>query len=119
MTMSRRTFGVEIEFVGASRETVRSALTREGISASVQSYNHVTQPYWKIVTDGSLSNYDAGEAVSPVLQGEAGIEAVTRAARAMEAAGATANRQCGLHVHIDVRDATAKADPSFRLTPAG
>ena len=96
-TMSRR-FGVEIEFLSTiTVEQAVMSLRAAGIQAEYMSYTHNTTPHWKIVYDGSCGY----ELVSPVLEGEAGIEQVRIAAAALEAAGAEVNKKCGLHVHFD------------------
>jgi len=83
-TMSRR-FGVEIEFLSTiTKEHATSCLRAAGIRVENSFYTHETTPHWKIVSDGSCGY----ELVSPVLQGEAGIEEVRIAAAALEAAGA-------------------------------
>ena len=95
--MSRR-FGVEIEFLSTiTREQAVMSLRAAGIRVESSYYTHDTTPYWKIVVDGSCGY----ELVSPVLEGEAGLEEVRIAAAALEAAGATVDKRCGLHVHYD------------------
>ena len=97
--MTRR-FGVEIEFLSTitSQHAVES-LRAAGIEVEYMAYTHSTTPHWKIVTDGSCGY----ELVSPVLEGERGIEEVRRASAALEAAGAQVDGKCGLHVHFDAR----------------
>lgn len=97
-----RKFGIELEISGISEETALRALKAVGIKAVSESYNHTTQKHWKIVPDASVS--DGFEVVSPILKGESGMEIVEIAARALEDAGATANRSCGFHVHFDARE---------------
>jgi hypothetical protein len=104
-TMSRR-FGVEIEFLATiTAEQAVTSLRAAGINARYEGYTHNTTPHWKIVTDGSCGL----ELVSPVLEGEAGIEEVRIAAAALEAAGAKVDKRCGLHVHFDARTMSLKA----------
>jgi hypothetical protein len=104
-TMSRR-FGVEIEFLSTiTKEQAVMSLRAAGIRVESSYYTHDTTPYWKIVTDGSCGL----ELVSPVLEGEAGIEEVRIAAAALEAAGAQVDKRCGLHVHFDARSMNLKA----------
>ena len=103
--MSRR-FGVEIEFLSTiTKEQAVMSLRAAGIRVESSYYTHDTTPYWMIVTDGSCGL----ELVSPVLEGEAGIEEVRIAAAALEAAGAQVDRRCGLHVHFDARSMNLKA----------
>ena len=103
--MTRR-FGVEIEFLSTitSQHAVES-LRAAGIEVQYMAYTHSTTPHWKIVTDGSCGY----ELVSPVLEGERGIEEVRKAAAALEAAGAKVDKRCGLHVHFDARTLNLKA----------
>ena len=103
--MSRR-FGVEIEFLSTvTTERVLMSLRAAGIRVEFEGYTHRTTPHWKIVSDGSCGY----ELVSPVLEGEAGLDEVRIAAAALEAAGAKVDKRCGLHVHFDARSMSLKA----------
>jgi len=103
--MTRR-FGVEIEFLSTiTADQAVESLRAAGINAQYEGYTHRTTPHWKIVTDGSCGY----ELVSPVLEGERGIEEVRKAAAALEAAGATVDKRCGLHVHFDASGMNMKA----------
>jgi hypothetical protein len=108
MAISNRGFGIEIEFVGARNGQVAQAIRDAGIDCAVESYNHITRDHWKVVTDASLSHRDGcGEVVSPILQGEAGLEALKKVTEALNSVqGLHVNRSCGLHVHLDSRDMT-------------
>lgn len=101
-----RRFGVEVEFVGVSCEAAARAISAAGFPCQFEDYNHNTRSTWKVVRDGSLEyhNGNCGELVSPPLSGEAGIEQVRAVLRALVSAGATVNRSCGLHVHVDAGD---------------
>jgi len=98
----KRKFGIELEIVGITQDTAKKALEAVGLTVKCQGYNHNTSEYWKIVPDGSV--HDGFEVVSPILNGEAGMEIAGIAARALEDAGAYANRTCGFHVHFDAAD---------------
>ncbi|WP_300686606.1 amidoligase family protein [uncultured Bilophila sp.] len=100
-----RKFGIELEMVGITREQAATALTGVGIEVREEGYNHETRSHWKIVSDASVRG--GFELVSPVLRGDAGIEEVRKAATALDDMGATANRSCGYHVHLDAADLTA------------
>jgi hypothetical protein len=103
--MSRR-FGVEIGFLATiTQEQAVASLRAAGIEVEFMGYTHRTTPQWKVVTDGSCGY----ELVSPVLEGEAGLEEVRRAAAALEAAGARVDKRCGFHVHFDARGMGLKA----------
>lgn len=100
-----RKFGIEMEIVGIDRQTALQALRAIGVSVQDEDYNHVTRAHWKLVSDASV--YNGFEVVSPILSGEAGLEEARAVATALDDAGATANRSCGLHVHFDARDLSA------------
>lgn len=108
MTITNRGFGIEIEFVGVRNGEVAQAILDAGVDCRPENYNHHTQSYWKVVTDASLSHRDgAGEVVSPILKGKAGIEALKKVCEALSTVqGLHVNRSCGLHVHLDSRDMT-------------
>lgn len=101
-----RKFGVELELVEITREQAVRALTGVGIAVREEGYNHETRRHWKIVSDSSVGG--GFEVVSPVLQGEAGLDEVRKAATALDDMGATANRNCGYHVHLDAEGLTAR-----------
>lgn len=95
------TFGVEIEFVGADRDTVRDILRNAGVNVFTESYNHQTRGHWKIVTDATLGYGDAGELVSPILSGAEGFADLQKTINALNTVpGVTVDRRCGLHVHL-------------------
>ena len=102
-----QTFGVEFEFYlprGGSRYALATALTNAGVSTRVENYNHATRTCWKIVTDGSLGNYERGsELVSPILSGNEGLELVRKAAAVLIQAGCKVSKKCGFHVHVGAR----------------
>lgn len=99
-----RSFGVEIENYGVTRAALLAELRAQGLEAHEEGYNHATRPYWKIVSDGSVSGPDAFELVSPVLRGYEGLEDLARACRALKVCGAQVNATCGLHVHLGAQD---------------
>ena len=101
MSNFTRNFGIEMEFAGISKSESCEALRAAGIPAEMEGYNHIDHhdDVWKIVTDASVRG--GHEVVSPILHGAEGLEIAKRAAKALEAAGATINTTCGLHVHFD------------------
>jgi hypothetical protein len=105
MTIARK-FGVEIEYVGASRTAIISALKDIRVKCVSENYNHSTRRHWKIVRDASIRHYDGncGELVSPPLYGKRGLNRLRKVVEAIAAIGATVNDSCGLHVHVDARD---------------
>jgi len=104
-----RKFGVEIEFVGASRSHVAERLRTAGITAEVESYNHITRDHWKITSDVSVRHSSGleGELVSPILEGLEGFAQLKLVCDVLNSIpNLTVNRSCGLHVHLDARDMT-------------
>ena len=75
-----RKFGIELEIVGITRQTALRALSAVGIHVQDESYNHTTRGYWKLVPDGSVRG--GFEVVSPILEGERGIEEAMTVAEA-------------------------------------
>jgi hypothetical protein len=99
-----RRFGVEIEAYNVNRTTLVNALRDAGINVAAEHYNHTTRPNWKVVSDGSLSGTDAFEIVSPVLQGQAGLDELQTVCRVLKQQHAYINRTCGLHIHFDAEN---------------
>ena len=69
---SQMTFGTEFEcFIpsGTTREQLAVAINARLIApahCAVEGYNHNARPHWKVITDGSLGDYQRGvEVVSP------------------------------------------------------
>jgi hypothetical protein len=108
-SISSLTFGAEFEvlfprhFNQASAAAELARLTGEYVAPGTAS---ARAGCWKIVTDGSVSGTGCVglEAVSPVLQGQAGLDSVTRTLAALRQMGATVNRSCGFHVHVGGHD---------------
>lgn len=97
-TWMTRSFGVEVEHSGTSLSSSMYALRRAGLDAIEPGYTHAVMSQWKLVHDGSCGN----EAVSPILSGDAGLAELATAMNALRAAGASVNRNCGMHVHVDM-----------------
>ncbi len=96
-----RRFGVEIEAYNVTRSALVSALREAGIDVVAEGYNHTTRNHWKVVSDGSLSGTDTFEIVSPVLQGQAGLDQLQTVCRVLKQKNAYINKSCGLHIHFD------------------
>lgn len=95
------TFGVEIECIarGSITDTV-DVLRAVGINAAAANYSaRNAAGQWLVKPDGSL-NFGGREIVSPVLTGAAGLATLRTAVEALNRAGHTADRSCGLHVHV-------------------
>jgi len=98
---NNRRFGIEIEVTdNISRSEIAEALVEAGIDARTESYNHTTQSYWKVTTDGSCGY----EVVSPPLQGYEGLEEVETVCKVLNSIGCKVNKNCGLHIHHDASD---------------
>jgi len=104
-----RKFGIEIEAFGVNRSTLLRELRQEGIEVEDEGYNHTTRPHWKIVTDGSISGENPFEIVSPILEGEDGLQQLDKVSRALVRCHARINKSCGMHVHLDASDLNLKA----------
>ena len=74
----RRKFGVEIEAYNCTCQRLVRELTEAGIEVASERYNHDLRPHWKLVTDSSLNGNDTFELVSPILEGEDGLEKLER-----------------------------------------
>lgn len=99
-----RTFGIELEIYGASREALIREITRAGVNIESQSYNHNNNSQWKIVSDSSISGSNGNEIVSPVLRGLDGIEQIKKVCIGLQRAAAKVNTSCGFHVHFGATD---------------
>lgn len=99
-------FGVEIEFEGNSTD-VCHAMRNAGLRCNIESYNHLTRRYWKIVTDASVRS--GAELVSPPLSGADGMRQLQAVCAALGAAGARPNLTTGLHVHHEMRGHTSES----------
>jgi hypothetical protein len=117
MTANDFRFGVEIEFTGAMTDEVATsmdaALSESGIRVVLERYNHQTRGHWKVTTDATVSRGysmrtgvgEGGELVSPVLEGEAGLEQLRVVLDALNAVpGVRVDRRCGVHVHLSWAD---------------
>ena len=96
-----RKFGIEIEAYGVEKRRVIRAINEAGIECHDESYNHDTRRHWKIVSDASLTGQYAFEIVSPILEGENGLEQLRKVSEVLVRLEVKINRTCGLHVHFD------------------
>ena len=117
MTASTATFGIELEIIPTAGNEVgfsarmKRALQDAGFAAMENSHYGRAYSYWQVKPDCTVQVYRNGrnwygtEVVSPVLNADAeGFETVAKVCRILEAAGATANINCGCHVHVGVQD---------------
>lgn len=103
-----RKFGIEIEGYGVASGLLARKLREAGIECYTESYNHNTRGHWKIVHDGSLSGANTFEIVSPILEGQEGIEQVRKVCEVLEGCNVKINKSCGLHVHFDATNITVE-----------
>lgn len=96
------TFGVEIE-CNVRRDRVEACAT-PGFNFAYETYNHTdNRSYYKFVTDGSVHGDSPIECVTPVLENTAdGFKSLEECCKCLNAAGASVNTTCGLHVHVGV-----------------
>lgn len=101
------TFGVEIECVGCRYTEFFNAARRNGLSVYDQVYyNHRDIPQFKLTTDSSICGQNPAECVTPALNSTDGFESLKACCKSLAEVGATANRSCGLHVHIGAASLT-------------
>ena len=99
-----RKFGVEIEALNLTMARATTVVCDTGLTCTNAGYSHAVSTGWKVVSDASVT--DGFELVSPILEGERGLADTRTAAKALADEGATVDRRCGLHVHVDARDMT-------------
>lgn len=114
-TAFNRKFGIEIEAFGVPMSRVAQALRVAGIVVETEGYNHVTRRHWKLVTDGSLNGENTFELVSPVLEGEAGLNELNKVSEVLVGLRVKINKTCGMHVHFDASDLTTEAVKNLML----
>lgn len=114
-TFNRR-FGIEIEAYNCQRERLARELREAGINVAVEGYNHTTRDHWKLVTDSSLRGNDTFELVSPVLQGESGLQELQKVCWVLEYCDVKVNDSCGLHIHMDAANFTLDTWKNLAIT---
>ena len=97
-------FGVEIETGGPNKFDVAERLRENGINCIVEGYNHNRTNHWKIVSDASVHVLNPFELVSPILEGQAGLDELKTVCRVLNDLNAKVDKSCGLHVHHDASD---------------
>jgi len=101
-------FGVELECYNVSSSTLRTKLTAAGINCDSGYRSTNNRGYWKITTDSSIRGTSTFELVSPILQGEAGLNELMKVCKVLNDCRAKVNRSCGTHVHINARNFTVE-----------
>lgn len=74
-----------------------------GIEIECSAVDYFDTDPWGHVHDGSLPS-GGREFISPVLKGDDGLSAVSAFCKLLKDYRARANRDCGLHLHIEVKD---------------
>lgn len=104
-TFNRR-FGIEIEAYNCDKHLLARELREAGINVAVEGYNHDTRNHWKLVTDSSLTGNNTFELVSPILEGEAGLQELQKVCWVLDFCDAKVNDSCGFHIHMDAASFT-------------
>lgn len=120
ITIQSLNFGVEVEVVSQTRETVARAVqsvvggTIRHIGGTPYDAWGVTaadQREWRVVADSSLSAYppeQRAEVVSPILSWD-DVPTLQEIIRALRKAGCVTNGQAGLHCHVGAEHFTGKS----------
>lgn len=116
--IKKQNFGIEIEFNGITRQAVAHEIadkmgwTTPTFSHSYSSWTTIDEQgrKWKVVSDSSIEGPSDRqcELVSPILKYE-DIETVQKVVRIIRAAGGKTHSSCGIHVHVDKMNHTAKS----------
>jgi hypothetical protein len=114
---TNRLFGVEIEVNNLSPSNAQNVLRQININSRVEDYNHSRRTWWKITRDGSLSGgSNSCEIVSPPLPfNKDSLKLVAAIIEAIRVGGGAVDSTCGLHVHVDARNITARMDKFSRI----
>lgn len=132
--MLNKNFGIEIEFTGITRneaakvaaEYLNGTVTETGDYYDTKKITTADGRVWKIMSDGSIScqkkqgrqkvaatrEYSV-ELVSPILTYQGDIETLQELVRRLRKAGAFTNNSCGIHIHLDGADHTARSIRNF------
>jgi hypothetical protein len=102
-----RNAGIEIEVLlpsGTSRSDVAAAVSAAGIECVEEGYNHTLRSHWKVTTDASLGYQAGAELVSPILDLDGdGLNQIKIVCQVLQTLNAQVRRECGVHVHHDMR----------------
>lgn len=132
--MLNKNFGIEIEFTGITRteaakvaaEYLNGTVTNTSDYYDTKKITTADGRVWKIMSDGSIScqkrqgrqkvaatrEYSV-ELVSPILTYQDDIETLQELVRRLRKAGAFINNSCGIHIHLDGADHTARSIRNF------
>jgi hypothetical protein len=99
--------GIELEYFGPTRPALIKSLKKYGVECIDDRYGHSVPRTFKIVSDGSLTNYNSpnnDELVSPPMFGIRGLTLVKKAFMGIRDAGVLVNQEGGLHVHFGAKN---------------
>ena len=127
-------FGLEVEFTGITRQEAAKTASyylngMVNVSGDYYDTHKITVPdgrVWKVMYDGSLhcqkkegrrtvpaSDSYSVELVSPILLYREDIDQVQALVRRLRKAGGFTNRSCGIHIHLDGSNHTARSIRNF------
>lgn len=117
--MKNLKYGVEIEFLGITREAAAEIVADffgtgyfyEGGELNERDIADKDRRIWRVVRDASIDAYsdeEQCELVTPILVYEDLVILVAVVER-IKAAGGKVNHSCGLHIHVDARGFTPQA----------
>lgn len=121
VTLKEVNFGIEIETVGRTRESVARVIQlvvggeviHRGTPLVYDPWEvrDSNQRVWRVVADSSLTNVSSSlraEIVSPILRYE-DIPQLQEVVRAVRRIGAHCDEKCGIHLHLSHPEVTPKA----------
>ena len=117
--MKNLKYGVEIEFLGITREAAAEVVADffgtgyfyEGGEFKERDIADSNQRLWRVVRDASIEAYsdeEQCELVTPILT-YPDLEILQQVVAKLKAAGASVNKSCGLHIHVDAKRFTPQA----------
>lgn len=117
--MQNLKYGVEIEFLGITREAAAEIVADffgtgyfyEGGDLKERDIADSDQRIWRVVRDASIEAYsdeEQCELVTPILT-YPDLEILQQVVAKLKAAGACVNKSCGLHIHVDAKRFTPQA----------
>lgn len=127
-------FGLEVEFTGITRQEAAETaahylggtITAPGDYYGTQTVKAPDGRIWKFMYDGSIhcqkkdgrrtisaSGSYSVELVTPILLYREDIDTVQALARRLRKAGGFANKSCGIHIHLDGSNHTARSIRNF------
>lgn len=117
--MKKLKYGVEIEFLGITREAAAELVADffgtgfffEGGALNERDIADDEYRIWRVVRDASIdaySNDEQCELVTPILYYQ-DLEVLLELVQRLQEAGAKVNMSCGLHIHVDAKGFTPQA----------